>query len=148
MEVSAIPPFPQKERKGWGTRQCDCDSGMPYGLKRFQSADAGRPHEQIGWSDNRGCAAPTGLYGYFLITFPTLKRGANVRCASGAKPIGTSPLSNRDQFGLQNEFIRLPGKRRQGDRMNRQDRRQRGLRRPYRAVWLFLDYLPHVETWG
>ena len=36
------------------------------------------------------CAAATGLTGYCLAHFPTLKRGANHRCAYGAIEIGTS----------------------------------------------------------
>ena len=40
------------------------------------------------------CAAPNGANWLLLAPFPTLKRGANHHCASGAIEIGASLLNN------------------------------------------------------
>jgi hypothetical protein len=57
---------------------------------------------------------PYGANWLWLAAFPTLKRGANHRCASGATEIATSLInkeptcSTQNQYGQQNGFMRLP----------------------------------------
>ena len=57
---------------------------------------AGQSYEQTRRSDNRGLHRPDGAEWLLLITFPTLKRGANDHCASGATEIGTSLVNKVD----------------------------------------------------
>jgi len=50
---------------------------------------AGQSHERYLDDNCAVCAAPYGAHRLLLALFPTLKRGANDRCASGAIEIGT-----------------------------------------------------------
>jgi len=47
----------------------------------------------------RSLHRPDGAEGLLLTAFPTLKRGANDRCASGATEIGASLVSKMDSCG-------------------------------------------------
>jgi len=66
----------------------------------------GQSHEHYLGGDLAVCAAPSGAESIFLATFPTLKRGANNRCASGAIELGTSLINKVSSCDCPDEIDR------------------------------------------
>ena len=62
-------------------------------MECHHSVPSGQSHEQYLDDTFAVCAAPTGADRLLPTRFPTLKRGANDHCASGAIEIGTMLVS-------------------------------------------------------
>jgi hypothetical protein len=83
--VVGVRGFPGPQVRGTGgTRRCGGDHAVNECLRE----------RLVGLC----CAVPTGLAVLVVRIFPTLKRGANVRCAYGATGVWSKSLENPDIF--------------------------------------------------